>query len=165
MVPSIWVLCPDGNLTRRAALIPVYRDELRVLLELVAAARADGLPSACGQALSPAEMLRITLAMLLAQAKGDIELALDDALGGQDDLSAYPYPLVERDGAETAIGALTAGERLTTMFGLWAQAKVSFPLLCAVLADRGVHWPQLMQAFCRAASVAAAGRAPANQGA
>ncbi|CAG9183661.1 hypothetical protein LMG32289_05383 [Cupriavidus pampae] len=111
---------------------------------LAAVAHVSVPEHACGAALGPVALLAIGLAKLLTQAGGDIGLAVDDARGGiAGSDGQFSRVLVEIAGIEHPIDAMGPDGRLRALFALWAEGRASFPLLAAVLADRGCHWRAL----------------------
>jgi hypothetical protein len=94
----------------------------------------------CGAALDAQALLEIGLTRLLAQAGGDIALAVEDARGGPGGCAGFPLAMVEVDGMEWRIDGLGPEGRLRALLALWSQDRMSFPLLAAVIADHGRDW-------------------------
>lgn len=134
----------SSQITRpRVSIRPQDSDrDLRDMLTVVA--RVPVPKELCGAAPGPVALLAIGLAKLLAQAGGDIGLAIDDARGGIAATDTrYSRVLVELAGIEQPIDAMGPDGRLRALFALWAEGRASFPLLAAVLADRDCHWRDL----------------------
>ncbi|WP_454727835.1 MULTISPECIES: hypothetical protein [Cupriavidus] len=125
-------------------------DDLDLHGMLVAIAGRPQPGFACGAALDGRALLEIGLAKQLAQAGGDSALALDDARGGLARHAAYPRALVELDGIEQPIDTLGPQGRMRALFALWSRNRMSFPLLSAVLADRGHDWREFRTALIAA---------------
>lgn len=127
----------------------------RELGELLATA-ATGSPStmACGAAMSARVLFWTGLQKQLAQAGANVALALDDAMGGLAGWARYPHALIEIDGVEYSLDRLDATGRLQALVKLWAMNRMSFPLLVAVLADKGHDWREFREPVCDYRSVA-----------
>jgi len=119
-------------------------DELRELLRNHVAGRRLAELASCGSEMGALGILKTTLWFLLHQASGDVDLALEDAFGGIDGMTAYPQLVVELDGCEYTPVAMNAAGRLALLFDMWCSGRVSYPLSRMVIEDCGASWPHLV---------------------
>ncbi|WP_432263055.1 hypothetical protein [Cupriavidus sp. TMH.W2] len=120
--------------------------ELGDMLTSVAMGCAAATP--CGTPMSASALFWTGLQKQLTQAGGNVALAVDDAMGGLTAWARFPHPLIELDGVEYPLDRLDAAGRLQALFRLWALDRTSFPLLVAVLADKGHDWREFKEPAC-----------------